>query len=400
MKSAIAVTLLAALIASNGCTRNSTPTPDKARLQEAQVPPRRTISDIARDSLKSVVTIVTTDAAGGTLEQGSGFIVSSDGKIVTNHHVIAGADSAVVKLSDGGIYGVEGIVGDDKEKDVAVLKLKASGREFPFLPRGDSAQLRVGDEIVAIGSPLGLEGTVSTGVVSSKRTFPGSQLEVLQITAPISPGSSGGALLNSKGEVVGVPFVQMVGGQNLNFAIPITNVLPLLVDAPAKPFPSVPPPVVAKKSPPKQSARTPAVKPGADWFAENAPHETPQPKPPPKNTEQLPQVAKTATANPSELSGNYTGMWQSTVFAASGAAVMTVSSEGKTVHAEIGLTGGQVIRETLTGEAAEVGGGWSVTLKSASGNLYATGIFKKGAFEGDYDYTPASDHGRWGLKKD
>jgi serine protease Do len=105
-------------------------------LEEAQA--HRTISDIAHDSLKAVVTIVTADAAGRTLEQGSGFIVSADGKIVTNHHVIAGADSAIVKLSDGGIYGVEGILGDDKEKDVAVLKVKASGREFPFLPRGDA----------------------------------------------------------------------------------------------------------------------------------------------------------------------------------------------------------------------------------------------------------------------
>jgi S1-C subfamily serine protease len=396
MKSALAVTLLATLIASTGCAHNSTPTPDKARQQETPVPARRTISDIAHDSLKSVVTIVTADAAGRTLEQGSGFIVSPDGKIVTNHHVIAGADSAIVKLSDGGIYGVEGIVGDDKDKDITVLKLKASGREFPFLSRGDAGQLRVGDEIVVIGSPLGLEGTVSTGVISSKRTFPSSQMEVLQITAPISQGSSGGALLNSKGEVVGVPFVQMVSGQNLNFAIPITFVSPLIVDVPAKAFPSSPPPVRAKKSPPKQSAQPPAVKRGGNEFAENAP----QPTPSPKSADQLPQVAKTATADPSDLNGNYTGVWQSTVFAASGAAVMTVSVEGKTVHADIALTGGQVIRETLTGEAAEVGGGWSVTLKTASGNLYANGIFKKGAFEGDYDYVSASDHGRWGLKKD
>ena len=79
---------------------------------------------------------------------------------------------------------------------------------------------------------------------------------------------------------------------------------------------------------------------------------------------------------------------------------MTVSTAGKVVRADIALTGGQVTRDSLTGEVSEVGGGWSVTLRNAAGNLYATGIFKKGVFEGDYDYVSASDHGRWGLRKD
>ena len=80
---------------------------------------------------------------------------------------------------------------------------------------------------------------MSNGIISAKRTLPGSQVEVFQITAPISQGSSGGALLNSRGEVVGVPFVQMVSGQNLNFAIPITYFSPLIVNAPPRPFPSI-----------------------------------------------------------------------------------------------------------------------------------------------------------------
>ncbi len=373
MRSTLALVLATGLIASTSCTHNSTPTHDTAGQHATQPSPPRAVSDIAHDSVKSVVTIVTADAAGRTMGRGSGFFVSTDGKIVTNYHVIAGADSAIVKLSDGGIYGVEGIVGDDKGKDVAVLKLKASGREFPFLPRGDAGQVKVGDQIVAIGSPLGLEGTVSTGVISAtKRTLPGFDIEFLQITAPTSPGSSGGALLNSNGEVVGIPFEQMVSGQNLNFAIPITYVLPLISDAPAKPFPSVPPPVVVKKSPPKQSARPPALKPSEDRSAENGPRQTPQPTPPSPNADQLPQVAKTTSLNPSELNGTYTGVWQSTAFAASGAAVMTVSTEGKVVHADIALTGGQVTRDTLTGEVSEVGGGWSVTLRNTVGNFRTT----------------------------
>jgi hypothetical protein len=149
----------------------------------------------------------------------------------------------------------------------------------------------------------------------------------------------------------------------------------LIVDAPAKPFPSVPQPLVAKKTLPKHSSSPPVP-------------------------ERADPIAKTVARTPSELNGTYTGMWQSTVFVASGAAVMTVSTEGSTVHAEIALTGGTVTRDTLTGDASDVGGGWSVSFRATSGNLFATGIFKNGTFEGDYDFVPASDHGRWGLKKD
>lgn len=372
MKSPMAANLalsLAVLIGPTGCS-HKTPVPEeKAGSEQPRAATQRTVSDIAHDSLRSVVTVITSDAGGQPLAQGSGFVVTSDGKIVTNYHVIAGADSAIVKFSDGGIYAVEGVVGADKDEDIVVLKLKASEREFPFLPRGDSKQLRVGDEIVVIGSPLGLEGTVSTGIISAKRTLPDSRMEIFQITAPISPGSSGGALLNPKGEVVGVPFVQAVSGQNLNFAIPITYVSPLIVDVPAKPFPILPQSVVAKKARPKLSSSQVA-----------------EPSPP---------IAQTLARDPSELNGTYTGVWQSSVFAASGAAVMTVSTEGKTVHAEIALTGGSVTRENLVGEVADVGGGWSVTFKTAAGNLYATGIFKNGVFEGDYDYVPAA--GSWAV---
>src|SRR5215470_19115052 len=105
----------------------------------------------------------------------------------------------------------------------------------------------------------------------------------------------------------------------------------------------------------------------------------PRPKQPSSpSTDQPPAqpapVIKTAALEASELNGTYTGIWQSRVFAASGAAIVTVSTEGNRVHAEIALTGGTGTRDTLTGEVTEVGGGWSVTLKNASGDLYATGI--------------------------
>ena len=145
----------------------------------------------------------------------------------------------------------------------------------------------------------------------------------------------------------------MVDGQNLNFAIPIAYVSPLISDAPAKPFQSVPPTVVARK-----------------------PHRSAPRRLPRSNL--LHQQSQRLRFDPSELNGTYTGIWQSTVYAASGAAVMTISTQGKTVHAEIALTGGQVIRDTLTGEASEVGGGWSVTLRTASREPVHDGHFQEG----------------------
>ena len=193
MKSVVVSIVTMALVISIACTH----TGPASQKPEQKVLPAKSISDIAHDSVKSVVTIITYDSAGQVTGFGSGFFVSTDGKVVTNYHVIAGADSAEVKLADGGRYAVEGIVGTDKDKDVAVLKVKATEREFVPLHLADSTQLRVGDEVVVIGSPHGLEGTVSTGVISARRT--GSQMEVLQITAPISPGSQRGCTSECEG---------------------------------------------------------------------------------------------------------------------------------------------------------------------------------------------------------
>lgn len=365
---------LLVVFASVSCTHKTESSPDagtQPRKADPAVVAVRTVSEVAHDGSRAMVTILTSDSAGKPLEQGSGFVVSPDGKVVTNFHVIDGAQAALVKFADGGMYTVDQIIGADKGVDIAVLKLSSSGKEFPVLRTGDSGHVEVGEEIIVLGSPMGLEGSVSTGIISGKRPF--GDMEIFQITAPISPGSSGGALLNAKGEVVGVPFIQFVNGQNLNFAIPIKYVLPIIAGTPAK---SVPIPARHVVQPVKA-----------------APPAAPQ-------KEKPPIAVEPNRHSLSELNGTYTGVWQSTVFAAQGAAVMTVTTDHATVHAEIALTGGSVIRDTLQGDAAEVGGGWSVKFKTAAGDLYATGIFKNGIFEGDYDYVPASDHGRWGLKKD
>jgi hypothetical protein len=111
-------------------------------------------------------------------------------------------------------------------KDIAVLK--AFGSDFPTVALGDSDKVQVGEEVVSIGSPLSLEATVSNGIISSIRELKNENQRLFQTTAPISPGSSGGALLNMGGELIGITTAEVVGGQNLNFAVPINVVKPLL----------------------------------------------------------------------------------------------------------------------------------------------------------------------------
>jgi len=194
------------------------------------------IPSIAREALKSVVTVKTKDGLGKPLAQGSGFLVSNDGKVVTNYHVINGAASAEVLLSTGASYTVAGLLSSNQAHDLALLKIKTTSDEFRFLALGDSDKVQVGEQVVALGSPLGLEGTVSPGFVSGVRDLNG--ITLLQTTAPISPGNSGGALINLTGQVVGVPTssLTLVEGkttvsQNLNFAVPSKYVHELVGEA-------------------------------------------------------------------------------------------------------------------------------------------------------------------------
>ena len=172
------------------------------------------------------------DTDGHALAQGSGFLVSKDGLIVTNYHVIENGSSAIVKLPDGAFFVVDGVFASDKARDVAVIK--AHGKNFLTLTLGNSDQLQVGEEVVAIGNPLSLESTVSNGIVSGIRTAEEEGGKFLQVTVPISPGSSGGPLFNMQGEVVGITTLYLEGGENLNFAIPINDAKRLLLTKSAK----------------------------------------------------------------------------------------------------------------------------------------------------------------------
>jgi serine protease Do len=154
---------------------------------------------------------------------GSGFIVSSDGYILTNEHVVKDADEVVVKLTDKRTFTAK-VVGSDSRTDVAVIKITANN--LPAVKLGDPSKLRVGEAVAAIGSPFGFENSVTAGIVSAKgRTLPAeSYVTFIQTDVPINPGNSGGPLFNMKGEVVGINtqiYSRSGGYQGVSFAIPI-----------------------------------------------------------------------------------------------------------------------------------------------------------------------------------
>ena len=175
----------------------------------------RAPSQIFDDVASSVVVITTRSADGGLL--GSGFIVSGDGIIVTNFHVVANAEGVDVKLKNGKSYPVTGVVDYDPVRDICVLKIDARNLDVMLL--GSSDNLIQGQKVLVIGAPLGLEYSISDGLFSGRRDSFGQ--EVIQFTAPISPGNSGGPLLNIQGKAIGITTFTNVGGQNLNFAVPI-----------------------------------------------------------------------------------------------------------------------------------------------------------------------------------
>jgi len=175
---------------------------------------------IFKDNSKAVVVVVTFDEEGELLSQGSGFIVRADGVIVTNYHVISLAKDIKVKAGDK-VLDIEGLIHTDKENDLVILKAK--GEKLPVVKFGDATKVNVGEKVYVISSPEGLENTISDGLLSGIREIT-SDKKVLQITAPISPGSSGGPVFNKDGEVIGIATFLIKEAQNLNFAMPVNLV--------------------------------------------------------------------------------------------------------------------------------------------------------------------------------
>jgi TPR repeat protein len=173
-------------------------------------------------ALQATVTIEVIGPDG--LSHGSGFIASSDGMIITAAHVVDGATSAVVRLQNGEELNVEGVVTIDRDKDFAIVRV--AGFDLPTVPLANADDVSVGQRVIVIGAPIDptYAGTVSDGLVSSDRMMDGTRM--LQISVPVSPGSSGGPVMTEQGEVIGlvVSAVTEDGAQNLNFALPINYV--------------------------------------------------------------------------------------------------------------------------------------------------------------------------------
>jgi parallel beta-helix repeat protein len=184
------------------------------------------VAQRAKDSIFKVVAHNPEGEATGT-----GFAVSADGKIATNYHVIEGASKIFVKLPNGRTVGIERVVAFDKRVDLAILQVQ--GVSLRPLPLGDSSAVKVGQEVCVMGSPLGLEQSFSTGVVSAKRVMDG--FEWVQITTPISPGNSGSPVMTRDGTVIGVATFVAKEGQNLNFASSVKYLQMLLSQQPIKP---------------------------------------------------------------------------------------------------------------------------------------------------------------------
>ncbi|MPM18199.1 hypothetical protein SDC9_64605 [bioreactor metagenome] len=156
---------------------------------------------------------------------GSGFIVSGDGYVMTNAHVVEGADEVIVTLTDKREFKAK-IVGADKRSDVAVVKIEATG--LPVVKMGDTNRLKVGEWVIAIGSPFGLDNTVTAGIVSAKQRDTGDYLPLIQTDVAVNPGNSGGPLINMRGEVVGINsqiYSRSGGFMGISFAIPIDEAI-------------------------------------------------------------------------------------------------------------------------------------------------------------------------------
>lgn len=213
------------------------------------------IKDVNKRVSPGVVTVLSYDKNGKLSSQGSGFIVKSNGLVVSNYHVVKNASRVQIEMENNDTYWIKGIVSFDKLRDFVILKIE--GFDLPTVFLGNSNQVEIGDAVVAIGSPRGYDRTVSDGIVSQKRRREGG-FQFLQTTAPISPGSSGGPLANMKGEVIGITTATRTDAQNLNFALPINYVRAALESSQAvkyslaqivEPIPKSKPPVPKYKPP-------------------------------------------------------------------------------------------------------------------------------------------------------
>jgi tetratricopeptide (TPR) repeat protein len=223
----IVVALAIAIQQPGNLKRN--PEPEKQSTVGPTVSPsqQRSLPQLVATARAAVATLTTYDEDGAILSQGSGFFVGKDRYLVTSRHVLEDAHSARARLTDGQTYDVADVVAEDVGADLVQLRVNMPSGAMPQALRPASSLPQVGTQVIAIGTPLGLEYSVSDGLISGVRATKQYGM-VLQVSAPISPGSSGGPVISvSTGEVVGVATFTLTEGQNLNFAIPISRVLTL-----------------------------------------------------------------------------------------------------------------------------------------------------------------------------
>ena len=193
----------------------------------AKEKPMESLPSLIKRIKPSTVIIFAYDDKGEFLKLGSGFFISQNGDVITNYHVLQGASSAEIKTADEKTYPIAYIVAGDEQNDVIRLSVNIPSQYVYPLSLSKTIP-EVGERIIVYGSPLGLENTVSDGIVSAIRDIP-DYGRIIQITAPISPGSSGSPVLNMQGEVIGIASFQIVEGQNLNFAIPSERITSLIL---------------------------------------------------------------------------------------------------------------------------------------------------------------------------
>jgi len=238
---------LRAQVGGSAKVAQSGPAPGTAPPAMADQPPSppplaskgtKSIPEIVKEQADGVVFLRVT-TKDGERRLGSGLVVRKTGEILTNFHLIEGAKSMTVRLRNEEVYDEVTLLEADARRDVALIKVR--GWNLPVVRLGDSDLVQVGERVVAIGNPRGLEQTVADGLISAIRDT-GKGYKLFQMSVPISTGSSGGPLFNMAGEAIGITAAYLEGGQNLNFAIPINYGLALLQGrtSPAKGTPSVP----------------------------------------------------------------------------------------------------------------------------------------------------------------
>ncbi len=183
-----------------------------------------TESELFNKTVPAIVVVYSFDKNNELMGQGTGFLLTNTGIIATNFHVIDGSYSLRVAFTNGEKYDVKEIVAKDEHRDIAILNV--NGFDLPIIKLGNSNNISIGEKVIAIGNPLGLSNTLSSGIISGIRTDL-EDYKLIQTTTPISPGSSGGPLLNMKGEVIGITTMYLKGGQNLNFVVPVNYLIAL-----------------------------------------------------------------------------------------------------------------------------------------------------------------------------